>query len=1242
MAARLRAELGEDDQGRALLVHAFDLLASLELGQRSDWHGPASAQALRSRVETLALLFNLVPRPEGANLDKVLAAWQREFPAGQPADAAAMRASARRALGIVEDAESAYSERQEQFTRAAALTRLRNSPAAPPSPLTPAAEWTDAQAQSQCAYGIGVWLELLKKPEWTQLPAVIPGDSPVELEQVYVELYAVPVDDRSNDAGGELTKRQRMPRQKMATQYPAVSAGTMVARTLERCIAVGEPGSGKSTLMQWLACAANRRRLTDFDGALLVKLSAYAAELDERPQLSLLEFFFESLDTKLTDWRSAASWMRRVAAANRRFLLLLDGWDEVPATLRERVRRRMADEEAYFVTAITSRPSGLPKQLLTGSQVDLYHIARLTERATEELVDKLLRTHGRSDLREPVLGRIKEDANFREMAGNPFLLGLLVGVLVRTRAEESAPQTLAEMYEQVSGWIRDQHNQSAGENDRLTTAHLAGLRRLSYELLFEGDRPNYVFSESELAKRLDVTSIGPVLQSRFVNRMSLLCDEHSFLHATFEEFFAAEHAATLKADEIDAFLDRAFGSASRLIVLEFLAGKRGMLSKRCQMRAVEWLRRRDRYLQTILKVARLIAAGRWQEDDPHQIGRSVRDELWKPIATTEDMELTELAVEAFAALDSIELCRRAKKQKGLSTWAVNCMATVVPATMACREGLDQLLIGEWETFAGIEVRGGATAEEIALICATLADQSLNDADRREAAIRAGAARDHGAVPTLLGILFSGTAGRDLLEQTIFSLGAIGGRDATNALIGLVLGDRPMADEFVRMAAAGLRNVEGGRKALDPSGRDRLVRRVAVVPPDAPQLKFVLAALEGFPVRDGASVFAETALQTDIDPSLRSLAVRVLATASERPLIQKVVSSIVTEPSAQVAGFLLNVAIQRSLAVPLGWLEGKIKSCRERVQLHQLVKALVLLFPNAPAKEQRQAARFLHEMIAASMTANVDAQEERAKALVQALSLAGQAERLYLSDHTLELAELAVSHFAADPKQVADGCVLLAAAVLSHFRRGTSRFSLRKALKAALDLKVDQEMTTQRVDRLATALARSLAVVAPGELLDFPVECGPVDTVLRSQAVRQGWMIFSDRITDAEGTEVATTEPSVAPLATATQSTDWQDLLKQLPEQSGRVLYSYWLMVKEGGACRPGDTLKSVYAAIRSRIGGDIDDELARDLNHLFPDELPKFSSWRRTLNRIEGRFADQPEMLTQLRCIGLCRRRPNR
>ena len=549
----------QSDGARSLVAQAFGLLASAELGRWPEWNGPVDDRALRGRVEALTLLFDLIPRSEFSRLDAVLSAWSREFPGGEPVSAKQLRASARSALRIGQDDKLVSSGKEERFKRAAALLRLRSQGASSPPLATPSSEWTDAEAQSQCAWGLGTWLALSTQDErWTRLAASVPGDAPMEMQQVYVELHVIPMEEFRADAIAQITKLQRLPRQRLTSEYGVMSAASMVARTLERCIVIGEPGSGKSTLMQWLAWAANQGLLPDFDAALFVKLGAFAAALEKRPHVSILEYFFGSLDAKPADWRPAASWMRRAASESRRYLLLLDGWDEVPVARREAVRRRMVEEEPYFVTVITSRPSGLPLQLLTTSPVELCGIAPLSESATEALVGKLLRAHGKSGLIEPIFNRIREEADFREMAANPFLLGLLVGVLSRAAEQESTPRTLANVYQQVIAWLMDQHNQGPGCTDPLTIAHLDGLRRLSYGLLFEANQPRYVFSANELAERLQGVSTEPVLRSRFVNRIDLLCDEHSFLHATFQEFLAAAHATTLPADAIDQFLERAF------------------------------------------------------------------------------------------------------------------------------------------------------------------------------------------------------------------------------------------------------------------------------------------------------------------------------------------------------------------------------------------------------------------------------------------------------------------------------------------------------------------------------------------------------------------------------------------------------------------------------------------------------------------------------------------------------------
>ncbi len=61
-----------------------------------------------------------------------------------------------------------------------------------------------------------------------------------------------------------------------------------------------------------------------------------------------------------------------------------------------------------------------------------------------------------------------------------------------------------------------------------------------------------------------------------------------------------------------------------------------------------------------------------------------------------------------------------------------------------------------------------------------------------------------------------------------------------------------------------------------------------------------------------------------------------------------------------------------------------------------------------------------------------------------------------------------------------------------------------------------------------------------------------------------------------------------------QPADLKQMLELLPPQSKRALYGYWLMVKEGGPCRPRDSQKEIHASMAARLDGTIEDEVARD------------------------------------------------
>ncbi len=563
-----------------LYEHTFGLLAACELGVWPDWTPPTSQ--LRQRTELLALCLDVLPRLEATDLESVAHALNRHFPEKRPVTAAELRTPA---FALLRQPVPAPPEQEHQR----ALTLVRAPLAGDgfePKIDVHDRGFSDKEAQRQCAFGLGIWFQQVKTHDrWRDMPAIVPGESPTEIDKVYVELYAVSAEDTPKLGDCELHAPQRQSQRLLAAEYPVVSLSAMVGRTMQRCIVMGEPGSGKSTIVQWLTWAANQGRCRDFDGALGVKLSGFAGALALRPHLTLLEYFFAGLDINIEDWRAGAFWMRRVAGASHRFLLLLDGWDEVPLPQRELVRQRILDEQPYFVTLITSRPSGLPRQLGDGERTDYYFIAGLTPTGIEGLIQKLLNAQHRLDLLETIRARILDEPDLIEMAANPFLLGLMVRAFMRSSGSGVSPRNRTEVYQQVMSWMQDQYNQGPGIHAPLTPQHLTSLRRLSHFLLFECDPPRYIFRGEELAGSMQGCAVEPVCRSRYVNRTDPVFDEFTFLHATFQEYWAAEHASQPSEEKFAVFFDRAFASTSRLVVLEFAAGMTGPASGYCRKNA---------------------------------------------------------------------------------------------------------------------------------------------------------------------------------------------------------------------------------------------------------------------------------------------------------------------------------------------------------------------------------------------------------------------------------------------------------------------------------------------------------------------------------------------------------------------------------------------------------------------------------------------------------------------------------
>lgn len=212
------------------------------------------------------------------------------------------------------------------------------------------------------------------------LKALNPRDAssdakPITVEQVYTPLDTRHIVTRDKTTGRilpshEIEKMKRVGKEKELQQTPmtAMEAASM----LPQLVLLGDPGSGKSTFVNFLALCLSGH-LIDPDGDWLEQLQKQGWTVGEKlPVLVTLRDFaqdssgekgtaaqlFDHIERQLAKWALDEAFPVIEAALNEGWaLVLLDGLDEVPDEKREWVREavkdfmvRCHDDNRYLIT----------------------------------------------------------------------------------------------------------------------------------------------------------------------------------------------------------------------------------------------------------------------------------------------------------------------------------------------------------------------------------------------------------------------------------------------------------------------------------------------------------------------------------------------------------------------------------------------------------------------------------------------------------------------------------------------------------------------------------------------------------------------------------------------------------------------------------------------------------------------------------------------------------------------------
>ncbi|MCX5413446.1 NACHT domain-containing NTPase [Streptomyces sp. NBC_00059] len=351
------------------------------------------------------------------------------------------------------------------------------------------------------------------------------------------------------------------------TATMTVSVEQALAGT-ERLLLRGPAGSGKSTLVQWLALNAARRSfgsdLGDWNRCVpfVLRLRAFTSQ----GTLPTPEDFLRAAGVPLHG-AAPAGWVDGLLAGGRA-LVLVDGVDEVPMRLRHRTEKWLKDLIAAYPMSryvVTTRPSAVPESWLGSSGFEAHSLLAMDRKdihafvghwhaaARSECVSDEQRAQ--LDVYETSLRRaVTTRRDLGRLATNPLMCALLCA-LNRDRRMH-LPRARKELYDAALDMLlvrRDTEREIVGVEgvDLTREEQTALLQRLAYWLIrngqVEADRDEALAMLADwLTAMPQVRGTAGEIFSHLLIRSGLLREPApgavGFVHRTFQDYLGARAA----------------------------------------------------------------------------------------------------------------------------------------------------------------------------------------------------------------------------------------------------------------------------------------------------------------------------------------------------------------------------------------------------------------------------------------------------------------------------------------------------------------------------------------------------------------------------------------------------------------------------------------------------------------------------------------------------------------------------
>ncbi|MEE1942604.1 NACHT domain-containing protein [Streptomyces sp. TRM 70361] len=340
-----------------------------------------------------------------------------------------------------------------------------------------------------------------------------------------------------------------------------------------RVLLRGAAGSGKTTLVQWLAVTAVRSPDAEdvphpeLTGRVpfVLPLRAFAAT----GGLPTPDRFLEAVRCPLAG-AQPPGWADRVLADGRG-LLLVDGVDEIPEREREETRRRLDDLLGAFpdnLWLVTSRPSAVRDEWLASQG---FGELSLTPMDRDDVAAFVTRWHTAAgadpEMARSLLTALRTKQDLGRLATNPLMCGLLCALHRERRG--FLPQSRRDLYEAALSMLLERRDVERGmhrDGDlRLAKEpQITLLQKLAYWMVrndrAQMDRADALAVLGDALPMMAYLEAGPEEVLRYLLERSGLLREPvagrvDFVHRTFQDYLAAK--ALVEARDFPWLVDNA-------------------------------------------------------------------------------------------------------------------------------------------------------------------------------------------------------------------------------------------------------------------------------------------------------------------------------------------------------------------------------------------------------------------------------------------------------------------------------------------------------------------------------------------------------------------------------------------------------------------------------------------------------------------------------------------------------------